>query len=41
MSMIEMAILLGFGIPLVLLTGAFLVLVTWLQVCEESAGSKV
>lgn len=41
MNLMETAILLGMGIPLVLLTGAFLVLVTWLQVCEESAGSKV
>lgn len=40
MSFMETALLLGMGIPLVLLTGAFLVLVTWLQVCEDTAGSK-
>jgi len=43
MSVMEMVILVGLGIPLVVLTGAFLVLVTWLQVCEETgrrAGSE-
>lgn len=40
MSMIEMAILLGFGIPLVLLTGLFIVLMTWLQVNEELAHAQ-
>ena len=36
MSFMEMVILVGLGIPLVMLTGTFLVLVTWLQVCEET-----
>lgn len=40
MTMMEMAILVGFGVPIVLLTGAFVVLATWLQVNEEVAHSK-
>lgn len=40
MTMVEMAILVGFGVPIVLLTGAFIVLATWLQVNEELAHSK-
>ena len=40
MSFTEMAILVGLGLPLVMLTGAFLVMVTWLQVCEQTAGSE-
>lgn len=39
MTMVEMAILVGFGVPIVLLTGAFIVLATWLQVNEELAHS--
>ena len=40
MTMVEMAILMGFGVPIVLLTGAFIVLATWVQVNEEMAHSK-
>lgn len=40
MSFAEMAILVGLGLPLVVLTGTFLVLVTWLQVCEMTAGTE-
>lgn len=40
MTMMEMAILVGFGVPIVLLTGAFVVLATWLQVNEEMAHSN-
>ena len=36
MGVMEMVILVGLIVPLVVLTGAFLVLVTWLQVCEET-----
>jgi len=39
MSFVEMAILVGLGLPLVVLTGLFLVLVTWLQVCDMTSGS--
>lgn len=35
MSMLEMAILFGFGIPLVLLCGAFVVLAGMLQMAED------
>ena len=37
MTTMDMVILVGFGVPLVLLAGAFFVLVTWLQVNEELA----
>ena len=37
MTTVEMAILVGFGVPIVLLTALFMVLVTWLQVSENTA----
>ena len=40
MTMVEMAILVGFGVPIVLLTGAFIVLATWLQINDELNHSK-
>ena len=39
MTTMEMVVLVGFGVPIVLLTGAFLVLATWIQVSEECAGT--
>ena len=40
MTMVEMAILVGFGVPIVLLTGAFIELATWLQINDELNHSK-
>lgn len=40
MTTMDMVILVGFGVPIVLLTGAFFVLATWLQVSEDAAHSK-
>ena len=40
MTRVEMAILVGFGVPIVLLTGAFIVLATWLQINDELSHSK-
>ena len=34
MSTMEMVVLLAFGLPICLLVTAFVVLATWMQVCE-------
>lgn len=43
MSTMEMVMMICFGLPLALLVCAFVILATWMQVCEEqreSAHSK-